>query len=82
LDNAAHYPDPNGRIAEPSPIPAARMVAGLYDFGDDGRTFIVSSELPGRRGKLTYTSKDVAIAKVLTILNEYSGPHDRRRRPI
>jgi hypothetical protein len=60
----------------PDPVPAARMVAGLYDFGDDGRTFIVSSELPGRRGKLTYTSKDVAIAKILTILNEYSGPHE------
>jgi hypothetical protein len=45
----------------PDPVPAARMVAGLYDFGDDGRTFIVSSELPGRTGKLTYTSKDVAI---------------------
>lgn len=81
----AGKPTPVDRMAELIPNDfdkAGRMVVGLFDYGQDGHTFIVSSELPGKRGKALYTSKDVAISRALTILNDYSGPRPENPNDI
>jgi hypothetical protein len=49
----------------------ARQVVGLYDYGEDGKTWLVSSELPGRTGGLTYSGKATAAERAESVLNDY-----------